>query len=347
MALTNYPNGISSFGVPVLGGAGGIPFTGTYFFVDPVNGADGNSGTDPTLPLATLYAAHRKMTAGKNDVCVLIGNGATSGTARLSLALAQADAIAGGTTVSAGSLVWSKNACHLIGVAAPSMDTRARISNVTTETQTNFGAAAPLVSVTAQGCYFANFSVFEGFATGGANEIAWLDSGGRNSYNNVIIQGGGDTDAAALTTFRSLKITGSVGENVFRNCKIGLDTLARGNVASVEMEIAGGSPRNAFYDCKIVTYAKNAGASWLAIGGSGIDREVLFSNCTFFNPVLPATGANATQMTVGFVVDAAAGGVVLTQNCLYYGAATLSTGALVFSNIAAGAAKGGLGVVAS
>ena len=51
MGLTNFPNGISSFGVPVLGGILGIPFTGTYWFVDPVNGLDGNAGTSPQTAL--------------------------------------------------------------------------------------------------------------------------------------------------------------------------------------------------------------------------------------------------------------------------------------------------------
>jgi len=56
MALTNFPNGITSFGVPVIGGIGGIPFSGNWYFVDPVNGADGNDGS-ADYPLATLYAA--------------------------------------------------------------------------------------------------------------------------------------------------------------------------------------------------------------------------------------------------------------------------------------------------
>ncbi len=345
MSITNFPNGISSFGVPVLGGAGGVPFTGKYFFVNPATGADGNDAT-PELPLQTLYEAHRRCTAGNNDVVILIGNGGTTGTARLSTALAQANAQVAGTTVTAGTLVWSKNATHLIGIAAPSYNTRARISNTTTETLTTFGSGN-LVTVTASGCYFANFSVFQGFATGGASEICWTDSGGRNSYNNVVIQGGGDAASADTTTFRSLLISGSTGENKFTNCIIGLDTTARGNKATVEMEISGGSPRNIFQNCKIVTYAKNAGACWVNIGGAGIDRDVLFDNCTFFNPVLPATGANATAMTVGMIVDAAAGGVVLVKDGLFYGASSMSNSALVFSNLPAANAKGGLGVVAT
>jgi len=46
MTLTNFPNGISSFGVPILGGAGGtglVAFKKVYF-VDKQYGNDGNSG---------------------------------------------------------------------------------------------------------------------------------------------------------------------------------------------------------------------------------------------------------------------------------------------------------------
>src|SRR5690349_8733817 len=115
MTLTNFPNGITSFGVPVIGGIGGLPLTGTWFFVDPANGSDSFDGLSPSSAFATLYMAHSRMTAGKNDVCYLIGNGSTTATARLSTALAQSV----DSSVTAGTLVWSKNACHLIGETAP------------------------------------------------------------------------------------------------------------------------------------------------------------------------------------------------------------------------------------
>lgn len=336
-------------GVPV--GMGVPPFfsmNSRAFFVDPVNGLEGNDGRSPQSAFQTLYRAHYAMTAGNNDICFLIGNGSSTGSARLSLALAVAAAAASNQSApTTGVLNWSKNACHLIGVAAPgSIGQRARIAPPTgTYTAATFGSGN-LVVVTGQGCYFSNVAAFHGFSTGGASQICWTDSG-RNTYENCAIQGMGDAASADTTTGRSLLCTGSVGESTFRRCLIGLDTLARGNKATTEIEFAGGSPRNFFEGCTISTYAKNAGATWATIGGSGIDRYVLFRDCMFTNPVLPATAANATEMTVGMSINAAAGGVVLVQNSMFYGAATMSTSALCFSNLPAANAKGGLGVVAS
>jgi hypothetical protein len=213
MSLTNFPNGITSFGVPVLGTIGGLPFTGDYYFVDPVNGADGNEGS-VELPLKTLYGALAKCTAGNNDVVVLIGNGAASGSARLSTALAQEI----DSTATTGTLNWNKDATHLIGVCAPTaVAQRARIAPPSgTYTAATFNATS-FINVTASGCYFANVSVFCGFSTGNASMIAWTDSGSRNAYSNVNIYGMADAASAGGANARTLKLDGG-GEHTFINC---------------------------------------------------------------------------------------------------------------------------------
>lgn len=346
--MTTFADQVYQYGgMPV--GVGGLPFppTGKAFFVDPAVGSDGNSGKKPTEALDTLYKAHSLCTAGKNDVVYLMGDGSTTATARLSLA----NAVSIDSTATTGVLTWSKAATHLIGITAPtSIASRARIAPPTgTYTRTTFNSGN-FVVVSAQGCHFANFSVFHGFSTGGASMIAWTDSGGRNCYQNVSIQGGGDTasNTTNVATMRSLLVTGSVGENTFRGCSIGTDTVPAGrSTGSQEIELAGGTPRNRFESCVISTYAGAAGCVWVLIAGSGIDRYVLFRDCMFTNPVLPATAANATAMTVGMTVNAAAGGTVHVMNSMFYGASSMSTSALVFSNLPAANAKGGLGVVAT
>ena len=341
MALTNFPNGISSFGVPVLGGVGGIPFSGNYYFVDPVTGADGNPGTSE-LPLATLYAAHGKCTAGNNDVVIIVGDGSTTATARLSKALAQAY----DSTATTGKLIWSKNATHLIGMTAPTAySKRARIAPPSgTYTVTTFGSA-DMVSVTAAGCYFGNFSVFNGFSTGGAAQRCWVDTGGRNFYSNVHFGGMGDAGSAADAGSRSLVLSGSTGENTFDSCTIGLDTVSRG-AANASLEFAGATPRNTFKNC-IFPFETSA-ATPLGILGTGagcMDRFQYFNGCVFLNGV----ASTSTTMTVlGSMTNAAPGGGIFYKDCTLLGITDFGdTNALTVSYVDGGtvtAATSGIAV---
>lgn len=72
MGLTSFPNGISSFGLPVLGGVGIPATTGKYFFVDSVTGSNGNSGADSVHPLATIDFAVGLCTANKGDIIIVM-----------------------------------------------------------------------------------------------------------------------------------------------------------------------------------------------------------------------------------------------------------------------------------
>lgn len=311
MTLTNFPNGLTSFGIPVLSGMP-MPFTGKYFFVDPANGSDGNTGRSPSKALATLYKAHSLCTAGDNDVVFLIGDGSTTATARLSTALAQTV----DSSATTGVLTWSKNATHLIGITAPAMVAqRARIAPPSgTYTVTTFGSANFIV-VSGSGCYFANFSIFHGFSTGGAAQIALTVSGSRNAFVNVNVGGMGDQASADDAGSRSVKITGA--ENLFSNCVIGLDTVTRG-AANASVEFASATARNSFIDC-VFPFQTDA-ASPLGILGTGngcCDRWQLFKNCAFLNNV----DSTSTTMTVlGSFTTAAPGGNVILQNCMVAGA---------------------------
>lgn len=314
MTLTNFPNGLTSFGIPVLGGAA-LPFTGTYFFVDPLRGSDGNNGLSPSRALATLYKAYSLLTDGANDVVFLIGDGSTTGTARLSTALAQSV----DSSATTGVLTWAKDACHLIGTSAPSLvSQRARIAPPSgTYTVTTFGSANFIV-VSASGCMFMNLSIFHGFSTGGAAQIALTVTGSRNAFINVHVGGMGDQASADDAGSRSVKIgSGGSGENLFQNCVIGLDTVTRG-AANASVELAGATPRNAFIDC-VFPFQTDA-ATPLGILGTGngcCDRWTLFKDCAFINNV----DSTSTAMTVlGSFTTASPGGNVILMNCAVSGA---------------------------
>ena len=68
--LTNFPYGVASNGVPVLGG--GIPATtGNYYFVDATNGYDGNDGRSWGTAVKTIAQAYSLTTTNHDDVIVL------------------------------------------------------------------------------------------------------------------------------------------------------------------------------------------------------------------------------------------------------------------------------------
>lgn len=69
MSITNYPNGISSFGLPVVPATTPNVTTGNIFFVHSGTGSDvGGAGKSPSTPFDTIDYAIGKCTASKGDV---------------------------------------------------------------------------------------------------------------------------------------------------------------------------------------------------------------------------------------------------------------------------------------
>ncbi len=81
MSLTNFPNGISSFGAPVNTG---MPEGLTkVFYVDYILGSDGNKGTSVSKPFQTIQKALDSVTTNKNEGIALMGNASHVVTAML------------------------------------------------------------------------------------------------------------------------------------------------------------------------------------------------------------------------------------------------------------------------
>ena len=79
MPLTNFPAGVTSFGLPVIGGGPlSVTTTGLVFFVDSVTGNDApynsssGQGTNPSQPFKTLSIAMTQTRASKGDVIYLM-----------------------------------------------------------------------------------------------------------------------------------------------------------------------------------------------------------------------------------------------------------------------------------
>lgn len=274
MTYTNFPNGVTSFGMPLIGGIGGIPLTGNWFFVDYQYGSDGNGvassrtatggqsgGASPSAPMKTIQGAHDLCLAGNNDVVVIMSDGTTASTQR-----------------TAATITWSKNATHLLGMGAPVMEgNRARISTVSGQA-TNVN---PLMAVTAADCIFCNFSLFQGVGQSATDEKLIDISGLRNYWGNVQFGGMGHAAGAARAGSYVILLD-AAEENLFEHCSIGLETIAR-SAANASVKIRTGAHRNNFRNCDFPMYATatspifiDADASNSLNGGS-----MQVKNCVF------------------------------------------------------------------
>lgn len=295
MTLTNFPNGITSMGIPTFGAGGMLPFAGNYFYVNETTGSDGNTGGAQD-PLATLTRALALCTSGNNDVVFVTGTIHVSAT-----------------------VAWNKNNTHLIGLAGPiQTNPRARIS------QTGTTVFTPLVNVTGRGCIFTNMGAFHGFVDA-VTQICWADSGGNNYYSSCSFLGMANaTGAAAQTGSRSLTVGGGgSGENTFENCQIGLDTVAR-SAANYSLEFLSGSPRNTFRNCIFPCFATATSPAFINAGAASIDRFQAFDNCYFINEI--KSGGSST-LAQAFNVSSSSGGVIFMNNCGVYGVTAQETSA--------------------
>ncbi|HVX90867.1 MAG TPA: hypothetical protein VHC20_04530, partial [Candidatus Paceibacterota bacterium] len=123
------------------------------------------------------------------------------------------------------------------------------------------------------------------------------------------------TGTANIAAARALVISGSTGENTFRDCVFGVDTISRG-AANYTLEISGGSPRNYFQRCHFEAMAGTATAAHLLIGAAGIDRYVVFDGCIFDN----AVKSTATTMNQVANLNAAIGGLIIAKDTVWLGA---------------------------
>ena len=297
MGITHL-SGLQVAGVPTMG-VGGMPFlTGTWYFVDAVYGSDGNTGAADD-PMATIAAAYAKCVEGKNDVVVLVSHPTTADNAV-------------GTHRLTSQLVWAKSATHMIGICAPTtIGQRARISHPTTDT-TN---TADLLKITASGCYFSNFSIFQGVGQAATAEKLCQITGSRNYFENVAFQGIGSSVGGTVAAGYSLYLNGAE-ENTFVGCQIGVDTVAR-TAANFSVLFAGAAKRNLFKGCIFPMLATATSPFFISCATSGgVDRFNLFQQCLFHNAV------NSTGTSIDAVVQfhATQGGTTIMDNCTSVGA---------------------------
>ena len=270
-ALTNFPNGLTSFGVPVFGGGFGVT-QGTSWFVAPGTGSDNNSGLSPAQAFDTLAKAHSMATANQNDVVYLF---------------AQSNTASATTDYQSATLTWSKDMVHLIGVNCGNrLSQRSRVAQLSTAT-----GVSPLVLVSANGCLISNIEFFHGVADA-TSLINVKVTGMRNHFVNCHFAGIGNS-TMVTTGATSLNLSGAE-ENYFEKCTIGIDTITRTNAILGELSFDTTAKRNTFEGCRIVGFTSNAGYFSVTVTGvTGVDSWTTFDDCLF----MVESANNATGQT--------------------------------------------------
>lgn len=257
------------------------------YMVDPANGSDSNPGTSFKFPLASIEAAEALCTANQHDVVLYL-----AGSSGNNLAAA---------------LTWDKNYTHLVGWCAPTQTAqRSRIFQTSTLT-----GASPLLNITATGCIFKNFYIFQG-VDDATSLINVAVTGGRNYFENVHFAGGGHA-SQAIDGGASLKLD-AAEENTFVNCTIGVDTIDAAT-GMVGLLFDSEAHRNVFRDCIFRMRAGNSGAAFVEVAdATGIDRDNTFVDCLFIN------NSTANDMDSAFVIPAGMGEprTLLLKDCIFH-----------------------------
>lgn len=270
MTLTNFPNGISSFGMPVVGGQG-VPFGGDVYFLDPTNGNDGFSGKSPDQAVKTLPVAYALLADGNNDVLYYI-----AGTSSISLS---------------AEFTWAKSYTHFVGVCAGAMTgQRARIFATAGNLDLD-----PLITISGTGCVWSNIRVFLGVDDAQALTAVKV-TGNYNHFYNCHFAGAGHA-TCAVDGASSLLVDGG-SENTFTHCAFGVTTIDAATGVRV-LAFDSLAKRNVFEDC-IFTLRAGADSAMLVelVDATGVEDYTLFRRCLFLH-----TSANqAVSLASAFVI---------------------------------------------
>lgn len=307
MTMTNFPNGVSSFGIPMAGN--GIPATsGTVIFVDADNGSDSVSLKSNSIKrgFKTVAKAYDVATTNKDDVIALSANASHVLTEMLTVA---------------------KNRVHFVGLdgAGRMYGQGAKIALGITGVATNLGTILNTgVRNSFQNIKFTNAdTVAQGLYT-------FLDGGEYMFMANCEIY-----KSTLLTTTLASELVMNGDSAQIVNSTIGsladpiTTAIIRANVRMTKgLAGTGLVARDVIF--KNCNFWKKAGdvANRFVYGANGTDveRMLLFDNCVFLSQAL-STAAPAQCVAFGAAQTA---GTVLIRNCTSVGNTKLSTTTGVF-----------------
>lgn len=288
MSLTNFPNGITSFGIPQYGGV--PPTFGNVYFVDYRNGSDGNDGKTPTSALKLLSRAYALCTSNNNDYVFIDGDSEVVETSMITL---------------------SKNRIHTFGLNGPppgaGYGAGARVTlGVTTSASDIATLQNTGVRNTFTGIKFSNSNTLA------TNLYTVAEGGEYTRYNNCEFY-----KSQLLLTDLTAPLLMNGDSSQFYGCTFGDLVNTRGAsgkecpcVLLTRESITGKVCRDGWFeDCRFLTKAAHVDVCHVyGPNATDVERSLVFKNCIFWNCVLAAgTVADA----VNFAAAQTTGDVLL------------------------------------
>ena len=281
MSFTNFPNGVSSLGIPVTGS---LPFVlgstgpGTIWFVDATNGNDNNSGKSANKALKTLAQAYSNAVSG--DTIALSTNSTH--------------------TVTAG-IAWTKSRINVVGLDFHGrvVQQGAKVQNASTD------STAYVLKVTGTRNSFSNIKFIQ--ASTDAAALTVVQDGGEGSlYNNCSFVFGVVDNLDQTNAYEFLAGSDSA---TFNNCLFGTETLltsaARTVFAIDQVTASQEFKSNILRNCVFMISSSSATAHLLKVlANTDVLFTNLFDNCVFMASVDSAGGAaltNAVSSASGLV----------------------------------------------
>jgi len=287
MAITNFPAGVSSFGIPQMGN--GVPATfGDVYFVDYRNGSDGNDGKSKDSALKTLSKAYSSVASNKNDVILIDGDS---------------------TVVETAMITWAKNRVHVVGLNGPAghYGQGAKVSIGTTTAATDIA----LLQVTGVRNTFSNVKFIS------TNVVAEglygvVEAGEFSRYFNCEFYKSSDLDDAGAS---ELLLNGDSA--MFYNCTIGSTANETGNIRANVLctaTISGKKLRDCYFEnCLFLAKADDTDKVFVyGANATDVERMLTFKGCTFFNNPL---GAGTPAAAIAFGAAQTQGAVFCDTNC--------------------------------
>lgn len=311
-------NQVVGLGKAVDDALAGAVFIGKKFYLDPVNGNDGNDGLFPESAKKTLTAAYSLLTTNKNDILYIIG-----GASALNLTSA---------------FTWDKSYTHLIGMGSEvRFGGRIRIGHAGTD------AIGNLFTVSGSGCIFHNIHFQHGTSTGSATNLKCVTvSGLRNLFSNCHFEASLDSVASGSSyAWRAVELSSAAQANTFRSCTFGSWTTVWASAAGRLLYFAGDNADTYVEDCFFVANTSSTSMKLVDFAGaiSGGYSVVTFDNCKFV-ATNSAPGVVFGKQTNGWIFMSGC----TAANCTAWGATNAN---FIQANGAASAAGTGIGAAQS